>query len=540
MIFLRSVAKFFEKTKGRAAVKFIITSRPYNSIEDAFLEEYPDVPSVRLTGEGEEGMAIIQKEISLVIEKKINHFREKRQQKGVNDDVCSLLSNQINGIKNCTYLWVSLIFPELFRKAGRSRSVVFKEIEKIPTDVERAYDRMLNECNDPAKARKLLHFLLVAKRPLTLEETNVALALEESSKSIKDLELEPAATFCDIIRELCSLLVSIVDSKIYFIHQTAREFLVVKDENEASASRTAPTWMHSMDLKISNLEFTRTCVKYLQIFDFEVEMINEIINERNLLAIKIGRIRNYYKRAKEQKVCRKFDEAYPFLSYAARFWSRHARKAELQNFGSIMTEMLKLTELTTKNSRNRGAIMTLFGLLRFYDVDAEELHAYRSCQLPLVALLGPNPLLRSLLAKKPKSSWPQDVFSTATFTAIGRSCEAFKILNDEGLDLELKNRLGSTLLGQAVEAEKVETVKFLLKAGAQVNSRDYKGITPLIKASRICHKGLFNLLIQSGADVAARSNSEETVLHHAAAASSSDPHKLIDVGTAIEVKKPDR
>lgn len=60
-------------------------------------------------------------------------------------------------------------------------------------------------------------------------EMNVALAIHPDLRLADDPDLVPEESFRTTVRELCGLLVSIRDSTIYLIHQTAKEFLVEKD-----------------------------------------------------------------------------------------------------------------------------------------------------------------------------------------------------------------------------------------------------------------------------------------------------------------------
>jgi hypothetical protein len=63
---------------------------------------------------------------------------------------------------------------------------------------------------------KLLHIITAARRPLSLKEISLALAIEESYKLYEDIEenLEPKARFRVTVRELCGLFVTIIDAKI--------------------------------------------------------------------------------------------------------------------------------------------------------------------------------------------------------------------------------------------------------------------------------------------------------------------------------------
>ena len=60
------------------------------------------------------------------------------------------------------------------------------------------------------------------------------------------------------IRELCGLFVFINHSKIYLIHQTAKEFLVQKGVKEQKG-----LWRHSLEPNKSERMMARVCVEYL-------------------------------------------------------------------------------------------------------------------------------------------------------------------------------------------------------------------------------------------------------------------------------------
>lgn len=53
------------------------------------------------------------------------------------------------------------------------------------------------------------------------------MTVKESSASYEDLDLVGEEQYRIIVRNLCGLFVSVIDSKIYLIHQSAREFLIL-------------------------------------------------------------------------------------------------------------------------------------------------------------------------------------------------------------------------------------------------------------------------------------------------------------------------
>ena len=63
--------------------------------------------------------------------------------------------------------------------------------------------------------------------------------------------------------------------------------------------------------------------------------------------------------------------------------------------------------------------------------------------------------------------------------AFERRLETVKALIEAGADVNAKNEEGKTPLHRAVFWENLETVEALLKAGAKVKARDEGGWTPL-------------------------------------------------------------
>ncbi|RKK27473.1 hypothetical protein BFJ66_g15428 [Fusarium oxysporum f. sp. cepae] len=100
----------------------------------------------------------------------------------------------------------------------------------LPRTVDDAYERILAKSSNPEEAKKLLHIIIAAARPLTLAEMDLALALRQSHRSYRDVDDRPQERFGRYIRDLCGLFVTITDSKIYLLYQTAKEFLVPKDD----------------------------------------------------------------------------------------------------------------------------------------------------------------------------------------------------------------------------------------------------------------------------------------------------------------------
>ena len=93
-------------------------------------------------------------------------------------------------------------------------------IDELPAGIQDAYKNLLQRCLEPsfAKTKKVLQIVLVAGRPLTVDEIDVALHVNEDTSSYDNLELEGRSRLEDTLPTLCGLIISIIQSKVYFIH----------------------------------------------------------------------------------------------------------------------------------------------------------------------------------------------------------------------------------------------------------------------------------------------------------------------------------
>ncbi len=75
---------------------------------------------------------------------------------------------------------------------------------------------------------------------------------------------------------------------------------------------------------------------------------------------------------------------------------------------------------------------------------------------------------------------------------------------------------GETALADVVIENYLEAARFLLDAGADINTRDMSGETPLIQAAGLGYQEMVTLLVGRGAEVNARDEAQETALFKAA------------------------
>lgn len=214
-------------------MKFLVTSRPYFSIEMEFARWTGNFPIIRLTGEDE--TKHIRKEIDLVIVKEV---------KSLSRELCLesqdafLLRNKLLKVKHRTYLWLKLTF-DLIRADFKSLTRKRKQeviLHSISDSVDAAYTTILNKSTNKLRAQRLLSIICAAIRPLSVREMGVTLAIEPQNRVLEDLELESEARTKILIRNLCGLFVRIIGERVYLLHQTAKEFLTAHPNAIQSAS----------------------------------------------------------------------------------------------------------------------------------------------------------------------------------------------------------------------------------------------------------------------------------------------------------------
>lgn len=103
---------------------------------------------------------------------------------------------------------------------------------------------------------------------------NVAMSIdntttEYTTKSLTSLDIEDEDDFISRLRSWCGLFISIHQGMVYFLHQTAREFLLA---DSASPTLLRRQWQHSITIRQAHHILAKLCILYLIIVDAEVDL----------------------------------------------------------------------------------------------------------------------------------------------------------------------------------------------------------------------------------------------------------------------------
>ncbi|KAF2815263.1 FabD/lysophospholipase-like protein, partial [Mytilinidion resinicola] len=327
----------------QSKLRFLVTSRPYHDIERKFALLTNNIPTIRLRGEMES--KTISREIDLVIQWKVPILGVELE---LNDSEQSTLESELLSMTHRTYLWLKLILDVIYNEIGLTKKKLKQITGSLPDTVDKAYEAILSKVREKKRARKLLSIVVAAARPLTLKEMNIALAIEDDHTSYKDLELDldDETRFKDTVRHLCGLFVSVIDQKVYLIHQTAKEFLLAQSEI------CSGVWKHSIKPAESELIVARTCITYLLFTEFGSNFDT----------------RGKSQTEKDLKV-KAIIENHHFLSYAASQWATHFRKAQVRVEDGILQSCLDICD--TQSQRYQIWFFIYWTLVHSYELTPE-------------------------------------------------------------------------------------------------------------------------------------------------------------------------
>ncbi|KAK0731925.1 hypothetical protein B0H67DRAFT_501978, partial [Lasiosphaeris hirsuta] len=302
---LKQLHRNIQRQQSHGKIRTLLTCRPYESIVADFRELAQDFPFIRIPGEDESDA--ISREVNLVV---VHRVEQLAQEKMLDDDVKARLKERLLEIKHRTYLWVYLVFDFLkdfdFKKTIKG---VDASIATLPENVNQAYEKILSKSREATIVRKALSIILAASRPLTLAEMNIAVNTDTEADSAEALDLEKEEDFQVRLRSWCGLFVSIYHGKIYFLHQTAREFLLARP-SPPTAVIPGSHWHHSIITRDAHQVLAEVCVAYLDLFNSPEHSPT--------------------------------GSCLDFLNYSANYWAQHFREARLNGPISIIDRAVRI------------------------------------------------------------------------------------------------------------------------------------------------------------------------------------------------------
>ncbi|KAM0457154.1 hypothetical protein ACHAPV_006793 [Trichoderma viride] len=214
--FLALIEKFVQPPLSRKGEKFatfkaFLTSRPTVDLGRS-LKQFP---SIQLKASPDDLKIFISSKIQ-----KIGLAAELELR------AIDLLSSRVEQ----TFLWISIILKKLKTMTTMlSEADIEQTIRESPSDLTDLYESIISQImqSDDKATQKLLIWTVFGRRALTLLELEDALAIQETSDSIESLRKHKIHDLTEsTITIAAGTILEIVDSKVYLIHQSAKDFLL--------------------------------------------------------------------------------------------------------------------------------------------------------------------------------------------------------------------------------------------------------------------------------------------------------------------------
>ena len=450
-------------------------------------------------------------------------------------------------------------------------------MDDLPRDLPQTFERILSKFveDDVDIGRRMFTWIAVARRPLTIEEMRVAIAVKpfqetwDSKSLVNDMRRAMAC---------CGNLVHIEDESqtIHFMHGSVKQYLCERRTDGA----------YHIDLEETEENAAAVCVTYLNLpifkkqiarrTDMSTSAIPSIVIKNSLpgtsankLALRLLRrqerssnsLQTHLEDIRNEIDHRPVAEEHSFHAYAQEFWLKHTSRIKyshkLYHLANSLLEDLSRKDIFTAtpwtfedwNKRHRDVAQWIHdhehillawsfisvqngceALFRIADM-CESTSLIETC---VVSTLLPRAALRravlhaaasdrlELLEKLIERGAPFDQRD-----GLGRT--PFHIAAQKGhlpivdrflrekIDVDLRTTLyGETALHLAVAGNHRQVVDRLLCADANVNLGDHTGQTALHYAAYNGQINILDMLCLKGADVNLGDDNGRTALHYAA------------------------
>ena len=201
------------RTTSSTRVKWIVSSRNWPQIEEQLFCAGQAL-SLELNAES----------VSAAVDTYIRHeVLQLAQRKGYNADVQDAVWHHLSSNAHGTFLWVALVCQNL-KKVPRWR--IREKLVEYPPGLDYLYERMMAqicESDDAELCKWVLALVTVAYCPISLEEST---SFVQMPKDMHDV---------DCLREIvghCGSFLTVRNDTIYFVHQSAKDFLLGKASSE--------------------------------------------------------------------------------------------------------------------------------------------------------------------------------------------------------------------------------------------------------------------------------------------------------------------
>ncbi|MCJ1261200.1 Ankyrin-2 [Lobaria immixta] len=435
-VLLKKFVALFPATIKKSSIchlNLIVVSRDFPDFIPELLSSFPRI-RLDLDADTE-----INSDINQFIEVKVNELSVYRQYTGsLRAHVKKVFQSRAQG----TFLWVGIVAKTLRKYKVTEVKIA---LDLFPPGLDKLYARMLLQIDIDRRdvAAKILRWVVMAVRPLTLSELSIAI----------DTTVRPSDDFShdEVTRDqvsYCGYFLTIKEDQVSLIHQSAKDYFLRKTRDSNSELE-----FFRVREEVVNLEIARKCLDYLQNGALAAGKV-DLQNDTSHL------------------------NTFPLLSYAALHWLEHARS--LAPSEDIFNLSLSFYH---KKSQIRESWLKTYWTVEKYGAAPSESFTI----LHLASCFGIQPLAENLFRKKGllskvKRKLDQNKRYNGEMTAlmwavVGGHEAMVRLLLHKGADLEAKTSFGWTALHLAAMYGDEVVVRLLLEKGADFNAMNLCGQT---------------------------------------------------------------
>ncbi|OQD66277.1 hypothetical protein PENDEC_c056G05958 [Penicillium decumbens] len=498
-------------------LKFLVTSRPYDDIQNSFRAITDSFPHLHLKGEKENDQ--INQEIDIVVKMRVKELSERV---ALSPDTEKRLEQQLLQMEHRTYLWLYLAMDNIQSTFEDSLRPAEEPIQVIPQSVNEAYEKILSRVpsGQVEIARKILQIIIAARRPLTTAEMAMALGIATSPQAqiAAKAGLE-TSQFDKKLRRLCGLFVFVNNSKIYLIHQTAREFLVQK------SSSNSVSYLYSWTLTDTEDQMAVICLRYLLMEDLEHDDEDSFVQLLLEKGAEVNAQGGEYGNALQAASCRGHEEIVQLLLergagvntqggeygnalYAASVGEHHKvvqllleKGAEVNAQGGYFGNALQAAS-GGHGKRGHDKIVQIL-LKKGAEINTQGGPFGNALQAASVG--GHDEIVQLLLEKGAEINTQGGRFGNALQAAsLEGHDKIVQLLVDEGADVNTQGGIFGNALQAASVGGHDKIVQLLLERGAEINPQDGNFGNALQDASLEGHDKIVHILLERGAEINAQ------------------------------------
>ncbi|RDW66117.1 hypothetical protein BP6252_09752 [Coleophoma cylindrospora] len=248
-----------QKASEFPCIKWIVSSRNYKNIEE------------RLENSGQKARLCLElnaESISTAVGIYVkNKVRQLAELKKYSMKTASTVQDYLSSNADNTFLWVALVCQS-FEKVPNWD--VLNRLETVPPGLDSLYERMIEQtCNsDYANyCIRVLAFVTITRRPVTLKELT---SLDKTLAGFPDDDVGEVVG-------LCGSFLTVRESTIYFVHQSAKDFLLTR-----ASDKVFPSGIEEVNYMIfsSSIEVMSSTLKNPDIYSlyrpgFSIDMIEK-------------------------------------------------------------------------------------------------------------------------------------------------------------------------------------------------------------------------------------------------------------------------